>query len=203
MAAVSGSSLQIINHLRVWIWKKKIFNLISQQQDIDKIYLYTKDPYEAKCQLLINKKKYRFKHLNDSKAFTECSDDMDNIYRNNEECNSGKERKIFIVFNDMMADIISNKKLNPTVTILVFIEQSYFDVPKNVRLNSISYFIIEIPNNRQPKQIALNHSPDTGFKDFINLYKKCAAKPYFFLVIDTTTASDNPSLFRQNLLERI
>ena len=104
--------------------EKKKFNLISQQQDIDKIYLYTKDPYEAKCQLLINKKKYRFKHLNDSKAFTEWSDDMDNIYRNNEECNSGKERKIFIVFNDMMADIISNKKLNPTVTILVFIEQS-------------------------------------------------------------------------------
>ena len=109
------------------------------------------------------------------------------------------------------ADMISNKKLNPIVTelfigdrklniSLVFIIQSYFAVPKNIRLNSVHYFIMEIPNKREVQQIAFNNSSDIGFK---NLYKKCIAKPYSFLVIDATFVSDRPSSFRKNLLERI
>ena len=114
----------------------------------------------------------------------------------------------------MIANMLSNEKLNPIVIELfitgrklnisiVFIAQSYFNVLKNVRLNSKDYFVIKIPNKREVQQIAFNHSSDIDFQDFMNLYKKCIAKPYFFLVIDTTLASDNSSRFRKNLLERI
>ena len=89
-----------------------------------------------------------------------------------------KERKILIVFDDMIADIINSKKLNPIVTELfitgrklntsiVFISQSYFKVPKDVRLNSTHFFIMKIPNKRELQQIALNHSSDIDTKDFI------------------------------------
>ena len=88
-----------------------LFNLINQQPDIDKIYLYAKDPYEAKYQLLINKRESTgLKYLNDSKAFIEYSNDMDDIYKNIEEYNPNKKRKILIVFDDMIADMLTNKK---------------------------------------------------------------------------------------------
>ena len=74
---------------------------------------------------------------------------------------------------------------------------------KDIRLNSTHYFIKKIQNKREVQQIAFNNSSDIDFQDFMNLYKKCTEKPYSFLVIDTTLASDNPSRFRKNLLERI
>ena len=104
-----------------------------------------------------------------------------------------------------------NKKLNPVVTelfirsrklniSLVFIAQSYFALLKEIKLDSVHYVIMKIPNKQE---IAFNHSSDIDFKDFMNLYKKCTTKPYYYLVIDTTFASDNPSRFRMNLSERI
>ena len=125
---------------------------------------------------------------------------MDTIYKNIGEYNLDKKRKISIIFNDMIVDMLSNKKLNSTVTelfirsrklniSLVFIPLSYFAVPKNTKLNSTSYFITKIASIQQ---IAVNHSSDTDFRNFKNLYKKCTEKPYSFLVIDTTLASDNP-----------
>ena len=81
--------------------------------------------------------------------------------------------------------------------------QTYFAVPKNIRLNSVHYFIIKIPNKQELQEIAFNHSSDIDFKGFMNLYKQCTANPYSFLVIDPTLASDNPSRFRKNLLEII
>ena len=72
----------------------------------------------------------------------------------------------------------------------------------NVRLNSMHYFTIKIPNKRDLQQLAFNHSPDIDFQDIMDLYKKCIAKP-FFLVIGATFASDNPSYFRKNHLEKI
>ena len=115
--------------------------------------------------------------------------------------------------HDMIADMLSNKKLNAIVTELfiegrklnishVFIIQSYFAVPKNIRINSIHHFVIKIPNKRELLQLHLIIWSDIDFQDFINLYKKCTSKPYFFLFIDTTFASDNSSRFRKNLLER-
>ena len=86
---------------------------------------------------------------------------------------------------------------------LVFITQSSFVVPKNVRLSSKHYFIMKIPIKRELQQIVFNHSSDIDLKDLMNLYKKCTAKPYSFWLIDPTLASDNPSRFRKNILERI
>ena len=106
--------------------------------------------------------------------------------------------------------MIDNKKLNSIVTelfirgrklniSLVFITQSYFKVPKDVRLNTTHFFIMKIPNRRELQQIAINHSSDINTKDFINIYKKCTDKPYSFSVSDTTLASDDPLRFRKNL----
>ena len=133
-----------------------LLNLINHEPDIDKIYSYTKNPYEAKYQLLINKRESTdLKYLNDPKAFIEYLNDMDNIYKNIEGYNPNKKRKILIAFDDMIADMFSNKKLNPMVTelfirgrklniSLVFITQFYFAVPKNIKLNSTHFFVMKI-----------------------------------------------------------
>ena len=87
------------------------------------------------------------------------------------------------------------RKLNIS---LVFITQSYFRVPKDVRLNTSHFFIMKIRNKRELQQIALNHSSDISTKDFIKIYNENTAKPYSFLVNDTMLASDNPLRFRKN-----
>ena len=149
-------------------------NLINNQPDIDKIYLHAKDPYEAKYQYLISKReKVGLDHFKDPKA-------LKDVYKNIENYNPGKKSKILIVFDDIIADMIQNKKLDPVVNELfirgrklnisiVFITQSYFKVPKDVRLNSTHFFISRIPNKRQLQQIALNHSSHIDFKDFIKI----------------------------------
>ena len=189
-----------------------LLNLINNQPDIDNIYLYARYPYETKYQYLINKReKVGLNHFDDTKTFMEYSIDMQDVYKNIEDYNPIKKRKILIVFDDMIADMINNKKLNPVVTELfirgrklnisiVFIMQSYFKVPKDVRLNFTNFFVLKIPNKRELQQIALNHSSDIDFIDFMKIYKKCTAKPYSFLVNDTTLPSDDPLRFRKNLL---
>ena len=174
--------------------------------------MYAKGPYEDKYQLLINKREsIGLKHFNDPKAFIEYSNDMHDVHKNINDYNPDNENKILIVFDDMIADMINNEKLNSIVTelfirgrklniSLVFITQSYFKVPKDVRLNTTHFFIMKILNKReQLQQIAISHSSDIDFKDFINIYKKCTDEPYSFLVSDTTLASDNPLRFRKNL----
>ena len=102
-----------------------------------------------------------------------------------------KRIKILILFDDMIADMINNKKLNPVVTelfiavrklniLIVFITKSYFKVPKYVRLNFIHFFIIKIPNNRELIQIPLNHSSDIDFEDFEDLQKMYGRTIFFF-----------------------
>ena len=91
----------------------------------------------------------------------------------------------------MIADMLSNKNLNRIVSelvikgrklniYLVFIIQSYFAVPVNIRLNSTHYFVMKIPNSRELQQIAFNNSSDIDVQDFMNVYKRCTAKPYSF-----------------------
>ena len=133
----------------------------------DKIYLYAKGLYKAKYQLLINKRESTgLKHLNYSKGFIEYSNDMDDIYKNIEEYNPNKKQKILVIFNDIIADMISNKKLNSIVTelfirgrklniSLVFRTQSYFAVPNNIKFNSTHYFVMKIPNKRELQPIRL------------------------------------------------
>ena len=134
---------------------------------------------------------------------------MQDIYKNIDEYNEDKERKILIVLDDMIANMISNKKLNSIITelfirgrklniYLVFVTQAYFKVPKDVRLNSTHFFIMKIPK-RELQQIAINHLSDINSTDFVKIYKKCTAEPYSFLVNNTTLASDNPLRFRKNL----
>ena len=134
--------------------------MIDNQPDVDKIYLYAKDLYDPQYQFLINKREsIGLKHFNDPNAFSEYSNDMHDIYKNINDYNPDKENKMLIVFDDMIADVINNKKLNSIVTelfirvrklniSLVFITQSYFKVPKDVRLNTTHLFIMKIPNKR-------------------------------------------------------
>ena len=151
-------------------------------------------------------------HFNDPKAFIEYSNDMRDVYKNINYYNPNKENKILIVFDDMIADMIHNKKLNSIVTelfirgrklniSLVFITQSYFKVQKDVRLNATHFFITKILNNRELRDISINHSWDISTKDFTNFYTECTAQPYSFFVNDTTLASDNPLSFRKLFLE--
>ena len=113
---------------------------------------------------------------------------MDGIYRNIEQYNLGKKRKILIVFDDVIAVYLSNKKLNPILTelfirgiklniSLVFITQSSLAVPKNIRLNSTHYFIMKIRNKRDLQQIAFNHSCGIDFREF---FQKMYCKTIFF-----------------------
>ena len=85
----------------------------------------------------------------------------------------------------------------------MFLSQSYFPVPKYITIDSTHNFIMKIPDKRELPQIGFNYSWDINFQDFINIYKKCTAKSYAFLVTDTTLASDNSSRFRKNILETI
>ena len=135
---------------------------------------------------------------------------MHDVYNNIDNYNPDKENKILIVFDDMIADMINNKKLNSIVTellirgrklniSLIFITQSYFKVSKDVRNNSTHFFIMKIPNKRELMQIAINHPSDINTKGFIQIYKKCTDKPYPFLVVDTTLPSNNSLRFRKNL----
>ena len=94
-----------------------LLNLIDNQPDIDKIYLYAKDLHEPKYQFLINQREsIGIKHCNDPKAFIEYSNDMCDVYENTDDYNLDKENKILIVFDDMIVDMINNKKLNSIVT---------------------------------------------------------------------------------------
>ena len=116
---------------------------------------------------------------------------MHNVYKNIDEYNPDIENKTLIVFRDMIADMIINRKLDSIVTelfirgrklniSLVFITQSYFKVPKDVRLNTTHFFLTKILNKRELQQIMINHSSDMGTKDFINIYGKCMVNHILF-----------------------
>ena len=138
-----------------------LLDLVKEQDAIAKIYLYAKDLSKPKYEFLIKKRKNAgIKHLNDPDAFIECSNTMDNDYESIDDYNPSRKRKISIVFDDMIADIMSKKifhtvikelfircrKLNIS---LAFITQSYFFVPKDARLNSTHYWIMKINNKRE------------------------------------------------------
>ena len=168
-----------------------LLNLINNQPDIHKIYLYAKDPYEDKYQILIKKREsVGLKHFIDPKAFIEYSNDMHDVYENINDYNPDKENKISIVFDDMIADMIDNKKLNSIVTELFI---------RDVRLNTTHFFIMKIPNKRELQQIAIDHSSNINTKVFIKIYNKCTDEPYSFLVNNTTLSLDDPLRFRRNV----
>ena len=101
-------------------------------------------------------------------------------------------------FQAIIKDLFSRcKKLN---ILLVFITQSYFSVPKVVRLKSTHYLIMKINNGREIQNIAINHSADIDYDDFMKIYRGCTREPYSFLTIDTTLPASNSLRFRKDLL---
>ena len=121
---------------------------------------------------------------------------MDDVYENIDHYNPNRKRKVLIVFDDMIADIMTNKNFQSIIKelfitsrkiniSLVFITQSYFFVPKDVNLNSTHYLIMKINNKRELQNIAINHSADIDYKDVIKIYRECTKEPYK-LTIDTT-----------------
>ena len=134
---------------------------------------------------------------------------MDDVYNNTDDYSLRMKRKILIVFDNTIADIMTKRfqaaikelfircrKLNIS---LVFITQSYFSAPKEVRLNSTHYLIIKVHNKRELKNISIHHSEDIDYEDLLKIYRNCTKEPYSFLTIDTTLLADNLSRFRKNL----
>ena len=156
-----------------------LLNFINEQKYIDKIYLYAKDLSKPKYEYLIkNLENAGIKHENDLNTFTQYSNTMDDIYENIDDYNPNRKRNILIIFDDMIADIMANKKFQSIIKEFfircrklnispVFITQSYFSVPKDVRLNSTHYSIMKINIKRELQNIAINHSADIGYKNLM------------------------------------
>ena len=174
-----------------------------------KNFLYAKDLSESKYEFLIkNRENAEIKHVNNPKAFIECSNTTNDIYENIDDYNPSRKRKILIIFDDMIVDIMTSKKFQSKnfircrklIISLVFITQSYFSAPKDVRLNSTHYLIMKINNKRELQNIVINHSADI---DFIKICRECTKDRFNFLTIDTTLPSNNPLRFRKNLFDTL
>ena len=165
---------------------KALLNLIQKQDNdnlIDKIYLYAKDLSEPKYQFLIKKRgNAGIENLNDPSTFIEYSNTMDDVYNNIYDYNPKRKRKILIVFDNMIADIMTNKIFQTIIKELfircrklnisfAFIAQSYFKTPNYVRLNSTHYLIMKTHNKRELQNIAIDHSADIDYKGLQKLYK--------------------------------
>ena len=179
--------------------------MIIQEVDIDKIYLYAKDLSEHKYDFLIKKREdVRIKYCNDPNAFIEYSNTMDNVYENILDYNPSRKRKILILFDEMIVDIMTKSWRCRKVNIsLVFITQSYFSVPKDVRLNSTHYLIKKINNRKELQSIPIHYSTDIDYKDFVIIYRECTRKPYSFFTIDTTLPASDPLRFFKKLFQSL
>ena len=166
-------------------------NLIKEQDDIDKVYLYVKDLSQSKYEFLIKKhENVGTNHFNDPNAFIECSNRMDDVYPNIDDNNPSRKRKNLIVLDDMIVVIMSYKKFQAIIKELflrcrkvnisiVFITRSYFSVPKDVRLNSTYYLIMKINNRKELQNIAINILADY-YNEFVRIYRQYTRKPYSF-----------------------
>ena len=185
-----------------------LLHLINNLHPIDKIYLYAKDIHEPKYEYLINKREQvGIKNLNGPHAFIEYSDDMNDVLDDINNYNKNRNKKVLIVFDDMIADIEYNKNLKRIIKELfyrackinisiVFITQSYFRALKDAKLNSTHYILTKIGNKKELKRIAEEKSCHLDYKDFLNyiykityiklhIYNCCTIKPCSFMTIDT------------------
>ena len=161
--------------------------------------------------MIKKRKDFGRNHFNDPNAFIVCSNRMDDVYQDTDDYNPIRKRKNLIVFDDMIADSMSNEKFQAIIKelfircrelniSLVFTTQSYFSVLKDVRLNSIHYLIMKINNRNELQNIAINHSADIDFKDFVRIDRECTRKPYSFLIIDNMLPTSDSLRFTNNLL---
>ena len=156
---------------------------------------------------MINKREQAgTKNLNDSHAFIEYSNDMDDVLDDINNYHKNRDKKVLIVFDDMIAGskkfkaiikelFIRCRKLNISI---VFITQSYFRTPKDARLNSTHYVVMKIQSRKKLQNIAQENSGDIDFKDFLKTYKDYTNEPYSCMIIDTTVPSGNAMRFRKN-----
>ena len=169
-----------------------LLHLIQKLNDtnpIDKIYLYAKDLSEPKYEFLTNNRKNAgIKNYNDPNAFIEYSNTIDDVFSNIDDYITKRKRTILIVFDDMIDDIMTNKKFQSIIKELfircrklnisiVFIAQSYFRTPKDARLNSTHYLIMKIHSKKELQKIAYDNSGDIDFKDFLKIWKNCTKEP--------------------------
>ena len=186
---------------------------LNKTTPVDKIYLYAKDLTEPKYEFFINNRKNAgIKHFNDSTAFIEYSNDMDDVFTNIDDYNKKRKRKVLIVFDDMIADIMSSKKFKAIIKelfircrklniFIVFITQSYFRTPKDARLNSTHYIVMKIGNKKELKSIAEEKSGHLDYKDFLKMYNYCTKEPYSFMTKDARPTATIP--FKKNFDELI
>ena len=171
--------------------------LIKNFHPIDKICLYAKDTDEKKYQYLLNKREEAgIKSINDPHAFIEYSSDMNDVLDDINNYNKNRDKKVLIIFDDMIADIMRSEKLKAIVKELfircrklnisiVFITQSYFRTPKDARLNSTHYILMKIDNKKELKSLAEENSGHLDFKDFLKIYNYCTNERYSFMLVDT------------------
>ena len=188
-----------------------LLHLINNLHPIDKIYLYAKDIHEPKHEYLISKREQAgIKILDDPKAFTEYSDDMNDVLDDINNYNKNRDKKVLIVFDDMIADIEYNKNFKRIIKELfyrarkinvsiVFITQSYFRALKDARLNSTHYILMKIGNKKELKIIAEEKSGHLDYKDFLKMYNNCTREPYSFMTIDARPTAT--MVFRKNFVE--
>ena len=175
-----------------------LLHLIDKFHPIDKIYLYGKDTDEEKYQYLINKREQAgIKNLNDPHAFIEYSNDMNDVLEDINNYNKNRNKKVLIIFDDMIAYIMRSEKFKAILKELffircrklnisiVFITQSYFRTPKDARLNSTHYILMKIGNKKELKSIAEENLGHLDFKDFSKIYNYCTNNPYSFMIVDT------------------
>ena len=173
-----------------------LLHLINKFHPIDKIYLYAKDTDGKKYQYLINKREQvGIKNLNDPHAFMENSNDMNDVLENINNHNKNRDKKVLIIFDDMIADIMRSEKFKAIVKELfircrklnisvVYITQSYLRTPNDARLNITHYVLMKICNKKKLKSIAEENSDHLDFKDFLKIYNYCTKEPYSFMMVD-------------------
>ena len=174
-----------------------LLHSINNFHPIDKIYLYAKDTDEKKNQYLINKREQAgIKNLNDPHAFIEYSSDINDVLDDINNYNKNRDKKVLIIFDDMIADIMRSEKFKAIVkeifircrklnTSIVFITQCYFRTPKDARLDSTHYILMKIGNKKELNSIAEENSSHLDFKYFLNIYNYCTKEPYSFMLVDT------------------
>ena len=168
---------------------------------------------KKKYQYLISKREQvGIKNLNNPNAFIEYSNDMNDVLEDIDNYNKNRDKKVLIIFDDMIADIMRSEKFKAIVKELfircrklniyiVFITQSYFRTPKDVRLNSTHHILMKISNKKELKSIAEENSGHLDFKDFLKIYNYCTNEPYSFMMVDTRPTAR--VTFKKNFNESI
>ena len=181
-----------------------LLHLINNFYPIDKIYLYAKDLAEPKYEYLINRREQAgIKNLNYPNAFIEYSNDMDDVLDDINNYNKNRDKKVLIVFDDIIADIEYNKNFKRIIKELfyrarkinvsiVLIMQSYFRALKDARLNSTHYILMKIGNKEELKSLAEEKLGNLDYKDLFKMYNYCTREPYSFMAIDARPTAAIP-----------